>query len=152
MRPGRSTLGVMVGIMLGLGVVALAGSGLNLHAMQTASAQPNFSQTNGNSTQSATIMQTASAQPNFSQTNGSSTWFVTATNASQGSVALHGNGTTFGSMVGKAPLSQVKSIAKQPIALTGFVLLPVFAAFLLGFVFYKVSRIRNEKEERPETA
>jgi hypothetical protein len=48
--------------------------------------------------------------------------------------------------------SRLDNIARQPITLTGFALLPVFAALLVGFAIYRVSRARNEREEPPEAA
>ena len=48
--------------------------------------------------------------------------------------------------------SHLDNMARQPITLTGFALLPVFAALLVGFAFYRVSRVRNEREEPPEAA
>lgn len=129
MRSGGSALGVMAGVLLGLGVVALAGSGLNLYTMQASSVRTSSNQTYGTSTQS-----------------------VTTTNANGTQAAFSGTDTTPKSMAGAAPLSQVKSIAGQPIALTGFVLLPIFAAFLFGFVLYRVSRMYDEGEERSEAA
>ncbi len=48
--------------------------------------------------------------------------------------------------------SHLDNIARQPIILTGFAFLPVFAALLVGFVLYRVSRTRNEREEPPEAA
>jgi hypothetical protein len=46
--------------------------------------------------------------------------------------------------------SHLDNIARQPITLTGFALLPVFAALLVGFALYRVYRVRNEREEPPE--
>jgi hypothetical protein len=48
--------------------------------------------------------------------------------------------------------SHLDNIARQPFTLTAFALLPVFAALLVGFVLYRVSRARNEREEPPEAA
>ena len=146
MMSGRSVLGVVAGVLLGLGIVALASSGISPYGMRAASPTPTLYTTNGTSTQS-----------------------VTTTNTFGASVAPRGSNTTFGVDVGQisstgqkgqtnlassagaaAPLSQVKSIARQPITLTGFVLLPIFAALLFGFVLYRVSRVRNEREEPPE--
>lgn len=149
MRSGRSALGVIAGVLLGLGVVALAGPGLSLYGAQSASAIPRSAQTTETSVQ-----------------------FVTTTNSSEAAVINSVPGTAYSTAAaqnsstpprGPAPLftfsgagsvspSRVSSIARQAINLTGFALLPIFAAFLFGFVLYRVSKARNEKEELPEPA
>jgi hypothetical protein len=129
MRSGRSASGVIVGVLLGLGVVAFAGSGLNPYAMQAASIHPSFSQTNGNST-----------------------LFVLATTTTEASVASSGTNTTLGRMVGAAPLPQMDGVAIQSPAPAGFGFFPIFAAFLFGFVLYGVAKMRVEEEERPRGA
>ena len=118
-------MGVMAGVLLALGVVVLAGSGLNPYA----------SNTNG-----------------VPWAAGGSVTTSTTTTGRSSSTGQEGQKYLFGFAVGPAPLSQVSSIDKQPVALTGFVLLPIFAAFLLGFVLYRVSRVREEEEEPPEVA
>ncbi|MGD0478369.1 MAG: hypothetical protein ABSB29_09430 [Nitrososphaerales archaeon] len=128
MRFGRSVLGVLGGVLLALGVVALACSGLNPYVMQAISPTSNPNQTTGTSTKSMTTTNTSGAP---AMTSGSNT-----TNYSPG----YATG-------GAAPLySHLDSFARQPITLTGFVLLPIFAALLFGFVLYRVSKVRNERK------
>ena len=117
MRSGRSVLGVTAGVLLALGIVALAGSGLNPHASNTNGVP-------GLYISSGTIPSTATSQ--------------------------QGQGSIFSVNGLATPPSQTNSIAKQPATLTGFVLLPILAALLFGFVFYRVSRVRDEEEEPPE--
>jgi hypothetical protein len=134
MRLGSPTLGVMAGVLLALGVVALAGSGLNPYVMRATSPKSNLNQTTGASTKSMTTTNTSGAPANASGSN--------TTDHSSGSATR-----------GVAPLySNLNSIARQPITLTGFALLPILAALLFGFVLYKVSRVRNEGQEPPEAA
>jgi hypothetical protein len=126
-------LGVITGVLLGLGVVALASSGINPYGTHTTMPQYRVLFTNSTSTQS---------------------WNTANTFGSSGAapVANMTLGTIAGQPVNAAPLSQVNSVVRQPITLTGFVLLPILAAFLFGFVLYRVSRARNEGEEPPEAA
>jgi len=119
MRSGRSVLGVMAGVLLALGVVALTGSGFNPYTSNTSGAPVS-------NPVSGTTSSTATGQ--------------------------EGQNPTFSASVGAVHLSQVNSIAKQPVTLTGFVLLPIFAAFLFGFILYRASKVRNEEEEAPEAA
>ena len=137
MRPGRSVLGVMAGVLLGLGVVVLAGSGPNPYGMRAASSTPALPATSASSMQSATMTNTNGVPLRTLEPN---TSFYTAA------------GQTSSSAAATAPPSQVNSLARQPITLTGFVLLPVFAALLFGFVAYRASRRRNEEDEPPEAA
>lgn len=142
MRSGRSALGVMAGVLLGLGVVALAGPGLNLYGAQSASAIPRSAQTNETSVRSAVT------------TNSSEAGAAYSTATVQNSSAPQGVLTPLFTFFGPASVSpsRVSSIARQPIDLTGLALLPILAAFLFGFVLYRVSRARNEEEELPEPA
>ncbi|MGD0146161.1 MAG: hypothetical protein ABSB53_04835 [Nitrososphaerales archaeon] len=119
MRSGRSVLGVIAGVLLALGVVALVGSGLNPHASNTGEVPASYI---------------------FYGTN-----LSTAT-------GQQGQGSIFSINGLATPPSQVSSVAKQPATLTGFVLLPILVAFFLGFVLYRVSRVRLEEEEPPEAA
>jgi hypothetical protein len=134
MRLGSSTLGVMAGVLLALGVVSLAGSGLNSYVMRATSPKSNLNQTTGTSTKSMTTTNTSGAPANASGSN--------TTDYSSGSATR-----------GVAPLySNLNSIARQPITLTGFVLLPILAALLFGFALYEVSRVRSDGQEPPEAA
>jgi len=143
MRSGRSALGVLAGVLLGLGVVALAGSGLNLYGAQAPSATrspPLYAYT---SLQSATTASTSRTQAPRS-VFGVSSSTATAQNSSN-LLGLPNSSSSF--EAGMASLSQVNSIVRQPINLTGFALLPVLAAFLFGFVLYRMSKTRNEEEK-----
>lgn len=119
MRFGRSALGVMAGVLLALGVVALTGSGFNPYVSNTGEVPVSY-------IFSGTIPSTTTGQ--------------------------QGQGSIFSVNGLATPLSQVSSIAKQPATLTGFVLLPILAAFLFGFILYRASKVRNEEEEAPEAA
>ncbi len=144
-------MGVVAGVLLGLGVVALAssaGSGLNPFMTQAATFGSTPLQTNGTSTQSVTTTNTSGGPV---AATGSNTTFVTIVGQIS-STGQEGQNYFSGATVESAPLSQVNGIARQPITLTGFVLLPIFAAFLFGFVLYRVSRVRSEREEPPEAA
>jgi hypothetical protein len=122
MRSGRSALGLVVGVLLGLGVVALAGTGFSATLTPAAPSQTSFNQTNGTSTQ---IVTTASA----TGTPGEAFWTGTSD-----------------SMAGVASVSQVSSIPHQSIALTGIAFLPILGASVLGLVLYRLSRTREEEE------
>jgi hypothetical protein len=126
----RSALGVMAGLLLALGVVALAGSGLNQYVMQASSPKSSLNPTTVTSARSMTTA--SSSGDSGSKTTNSSPGYTTE---------------------GATPLfSHLDSFARQPVALTGFVLLPIFAALLFGFVLYRISRVRNEEEELSEVA
>jgi len=130
----RSALGVMAGLLLALGVVALAGSGLNQYVMQASSPTSGLNPT---TVTSARSMTTASSSGVQAMDSGSKT-----TNSSPGYTTE-----------GATPLfSHLDSFARQPVALTGFVLLPILAALLFGFVLHRMSRVRNEGEEPSEAA
>ena len=149
MRSGRSVLGVVAGVLLGLGIVALASSGVNPLMMPAATLGPTPLQTNGTSTQSVATTSTSGA-PVYSIPSGS----TSTTTVSQSSSTGQGSQKNALSFVANVPtgFSHLNNIAKQPITLGGFVLLPIFAALLFGFVVYRVTRVRNEEEEPPETA
>jgi hypothetical protein len=122
MRSGRSALGLVAGVLLGLGVVALAGSGFSASSTPAAPIQTGLDQTIVTSTQTAT---TTSA----SGTPGELLWTAAAV-----------------PVAGAASVSQVSSIPHQPIALTGIAFLPVVGAGVFGFVLYRISRARDEEE------
>jgi hypothetical protein len=114
-----SALGVMAGVLLALGVVALTGSGLNPHAMQATSPTSNPNQTTGTSAKSMTTTGTSGAPATAS---GSDTTNYSPGYTTEGAASLY---------------SHLNSLARQPITLTGFVFLPIFAALLFGFVLYR---------------
>jgi hypothetical protein len=62
-----------------------------------------------------------------------------------------GQNSTASVIFGSTDLAQVSNIAKQPATLTGFALLPVFAALVFGFALYRVYRGRDKEEESPES-
>lgn len=126
-------MGVIAGVLLGLGIVALASSGINLYGTYTTTPQYSVFFTNSTSTQSGNTTNT----------------FGSSVAASVSNMTL---GTIAGQPMNAAPLSLVNSIARQSITHTGLVLLPIFAALLFGFVLYRVSRVRNDREEPPEAA
>jgi hypothetical protein len=70
---------------------------------------------------------------------------TSTTTASQSSSTGQGSQNNVLAFVATVPasFSHLDNIARQPITLTGFVLLPIFAALLFGFVLYRVSRMRN---------
>jgi hypothetical protein len=109
----------MAGVLLALGVVALTGSGLNPHAMQATSPTSNPNQTTGTSARSMTTTGTSGAPATAS---GSDTTNYSPGYTTEGAASLY---------------SHLNSLARQPITLTGFVLLPIFAALLFGFVLYR---------------
>jgi hypothetical protein len=149
MTPRKSVLGVVAGVLLGLGVVVLASSGVNPLMMPAATLGPTPFQTNGTSTESVATTSTSGA-PVYSIPSGS----ASTTTVSQSSSTGQGSQKNALAFVATVPagFSHLNNIARQPIALGGFVLLPIFAALLFGFVVYRVSRARNEEEEPPETA
>lgn len=106
---------VVAGVLLGLGVVVLASSGIEPYGTHTTPPQYSVFFTNSTSTQSGNT-----------------------TNAFGSSGATSVSNMTLGTMsyqsMNAAPPSQVNSIARQPITLTGLVLFPIFAALLFGFV------------------
>jgi len=148
MRSGRSALGMVAGVLLGLGVVALAGPGLNMYGTQSSSAAPSHSSYTYTSLQSATATNTSGAQEPYSVL-GTSSSTLSSQNTSNATEVLN---SSFGFSAGFTTVSQVNSIVRPPINLTGYALLPVLAAFLFGFVLYRVSRTRNEEEEISEPA
>jgi hypothetical protein len=131
MRFGNPVLGVMAGVLLAIGVVALASSGLNMYVKQVTLPKSSPGQPTGASTRSTTT-NTNGFPANIS---GSNTTDFSSNSGTRGLAPFYSN---------------LNSIAKQPVTLTGFVLLPVFAALLFGFVLYRVSKVRNEGEELPE--
>jgi hypothetical protein len=145
MRPGRSALGVIAGLLLGLGVVALTSSGINSYGTHATQPRAILFVTNGTRIQSTNATNTIGSSAAFS---GSNTTFTVI----EGQTSSTGEGPTHlaGITAKAAPVSQMNSIARQPITLTGVVLLPILAALLFGFVFYRVSRVRNEGEGRTE--
>jgi hypothetical protein len=142
MRSGRSVLGVITGVLLGLSMV-LAGSGIGSYGGLEASFTANRALTTGTST---------SVQ--YVKTNASGTWYIPSGMGAASSnltkdqglwIFMYGTNT-----VGADVASHLDSIARQPITLTGLALLPVFAALLVGFAFYNTSRARKEREKPPE--
>lgn len=139
MRSGRSALGVVVGVLMGLGIV-LAGSGLGSLGGPYASFTGNPVLTTSTSTSVQYVKTNASGiyyvpsgagAANSNSTNGQEGWvLIPTTNAVRADVASH-----------------LDNIARQSITLTGFALLPVFAALLVGFALYSASRARNERKE-----
>ena len=148
MRSGRPVFGVVAGVLLALGIVVLASSGLNQYGMHAASPAPIPFMTNASSIRSVTTTNSSGVPvkvPASNETFGTTVGQVSST-GQKGQMRLSTPA------VGAAPLSQVSSIARQSITLTGFVLLPVFAALLFGFVVYRISRAGNEKDEDSEAA
>ncbi len=148
MKPGRSALGVMAGVLLGLGVVALAGPGLNLYGTESSATTPNSPSVAYTSLQSATTASTTGTRMPFS---GSGTTSPTTTGQNS-TIARGVANASLGFYADIASVSQVNSIARQSISLTGFAFIPVLAALLFGFVLYRVSKARNEEEHLPEPA
>ncbi|MGD0318136.1 MAG: hypothetical protein ABSB56_00345 [Nitrososphaerales archaeon] len=144
MRSVRSALGVMAGVLLGLSLV-LAGSGLGSYGGQYASFAGNPALTTSTST---SVLST--------KTNASGIWYFTSVAGIASSNPTNDQGRWVlvpgPSAVQANIASHLDNMARQPITLTGFALLPVFAALLVGFAFYRVSRVRNEREEPPEAA
>ncbi|MGP8056902.1 MAG: hypothetical protein ACLP9K_04795 [Nitrososphaerales archaeon] len=144
MRSVRSALGVMAGVLLGLSLV-LAGSGLGSYGGQYASFAGNPALTTSTST---SVLST--------KTNASGVWYFTSVAGIASSNPTNDQGRWVlvpgPSAVQANIASHLDNMARQPITLTGFALLPVFAALLVGFAFYRVSRVRNEREEPPEAA
>jgi len=133
-----------VGVLLGLSVV-LAGSGLGSYRGLEASFNANAAQTTGTNT---------SVQ--YVKTNASGIWYIPSGTGIASSNATKGQGEWVlmpeTNAVRADVASRLDNIPRQPITLPGFALLPVFAALLVGFVLYRVSRARNEKEEPVEAA
>jgi hypothetical protein len=134
MRLGESALGVMTGVLLALGIVALAGSGFNPYATQATSPTPGQNSTASTSTRSMTTTNTSGAMAMVSGSN--KTDYPSNSNAAEAA----------------PPYSHLDSFTVQPISLTGFVLIPIFAALLFGFVFYRASKVHNEEEEPQRAA
>ena len=145
MRSGRSALGVMAGVLLGLSVF-LAGSGLGSYGGLYASFTGNPVVTTSTSTSGQYAV----------KTNASGTWYMPSGAGTTSSNSTKGQGGWVlvpGTKAVPADVaSHLDNIARQPITLTGFALVPVFAALLVGFLLYRVSRARNEREEPPEAA
>jgi len=137
-------LGVMAGVLLGLSLV-LAGSGLGSYGGSYASFTGSPVLTTNTNTSVLSVKTNASgvwyfisgrniASPN--STKSQDEWvLMPSANAASADIASH-----------------LDNIARQPITLTGFALLPIFAALLVGFLLYRVSRARNQREEPPEVA
>jgi len=143
MRSGRSALGVIMGVLLGIGVVALAGPGLNLSAAQFAGPTYPPNQTSIASGQTTTTSTVETPSPG----SATSTSLTTTHNPGTGPSAIfNANGPAV------AQAAQVDNIPKQSAGLTGLVFLPVFAALMFGFVLYRVSKRRNAEAESPELA
>lgn len=145
MRSGGSALGVMAGVLLGVSMF-LAGSGLGSYGGLYASFTGNPVVTTSTSTSGQYAV----------ETNASGTWYIPSGTGTASSNSTKGQGGWVlvpGTNAVPADIaSHLENIGRQPIALTGFALLPVFAALLVGFVLYRVSRARNVREEPPEAA
>ena len=126
----------------------MAGSGINPYGTHTTMPKAILSTTDGTSMQSTNATNTFG---NSVAVPGSNTTY-TVIAGQNSSTSQKGQIYLYGVTAKVAPVSQVNSIARQPITLTGFVLLPIFAALLFGFVLYRVSRVRSEREEPPEAA
>ena len=100
MKDGRSVLGLVAGVALALGLIALSSSGFIPLGTRAPASTANVSLAN-------------STSPGLARTAQAPTTGV--------------------------PPSQVSSIAKQPIGETGFVLLPILAAVLIGLAIYGMS-------------
>ncbi len=143
MRSGRSALGVIVGVLLGLGVVVLAGPGVGVFSAQygqfaASSPQPGHGET---------TMTTSGTPVLVSGSN--TTYSVTTTQSSSTISSAQAAPSAF--LFGTPVEAQINSIARQPVTQTGVVFIPVLAAFLFGFVVYRVSGARKRKEEAPKT-
>jgi heme/copper-type cytochrome/quinol oxidase subunit 2 len=90
----------------------------------------------------------------YVKTNASGIWYISSGAGTTSSNSTNGKGGWVlmpnTDAVRADVASHLDNIARQPITLTGFALLPVFAALLVGFVLYRASRARNETEEPPE--
>jgi hypothetical protein len=132
----------MAGVLLGLSIV-IAGSGLGSYGGPYASFTGN-----------PVLTTTTSTSVQYVKTNASGIWYIPSGVSTTGSNPANGQGgwvlmpSTNAAQVDVA--SRLDNIARQPITLTGFALLPVFAALLVGFALYRVSRARKEREEPPE--
>ncbi|MGD0477665.1 MAG: hypothetical protein ABSB29_05805 [Nitrososphaerales archaeon] len=144
MSSGRSALGVMAGVLLGLSIV-LAGSGLGSYGGLGASITAN-----------PVLTTSTNTSVQYVKTNASGTWYIPSGIGTASSNSTKGQGgwvLMYGTNAVRADVaSHLDNIARQPFTLTAFALLPVFAALLVGFVLYRVSRARNEREEPPEAA
>jgi hypothetical protein len=143
MRSGRSVLGVVAGVLLGLGVVVLAGPGLNPAATWGNFSSLSPEQATYTSMKTVTTM-TSTGVPRAAI--GSNTTVSNSTDGQGERYFLFWAGSS-----AVVPASHLDGLAQQPISLTGFVLLPIFAAFLLGLALYRASKGRSE-EESPESA
>ncbi len=122
MRPGRSIMGVIVGTLLGLGIVALAAAG----------ASP---------AETPTVSSAVRSSSNVTE-------MVTSSMASAGAPVSFYYSAISPSSISGVP-SQLDSIPKQPISLTLFAFLPILAATILGFTFYRLSK-KGSAKEQPE--
>jgi len=132
MRPGKSVLGVLAGLLLGLGVVVLTGPGLSLAG---AGYVPNSTGTGPSSTpeQVVTITNTSGAYVY--------TVVLSSTNtATSGQAAGQGGKSTPAPVERAAAYAQVSNLVKQPAIQTGYAILPVALALVIGGVLYKASR------------
>jgi len=145
MRSGRSALGLIAGVILGLGVIVLASPGINFNGTQFAGVSTPASQASILSTRTVTM---TSAGLTVVLTVGETTSYSSASE-----YPITNGGTTANATFG-VPVDyvEVNNIPKQPISVTGFVLIPVFAALLFGFVLYRISKTRNDRERPSESA
>ena len=139
MRSGTPALGVLAGVLLGLGVVALSATSFvpfgALHVPSTSNDLYTLRQ-------ASTTTGTNSVPAAGSASNSTKTATSETTSGSAQYLQIESNGPAGGS----SPLySRLDSIAQQPVTLTGFVLLPIFMAFLFGFVLYRASRGRGDE-------
>ncbi len=128
MQGRRFVLGIVAGVLFGLGVVV--SSGFVTFGTFGTLANPPGLQNLGTGAANDSVS-TASTTSNESVPMRNNTTPETAANSAESFQFS----------------SHLDSIARQPITLTAFVLLPVFAAFLFGLVLYGASRISREEEE-----
>lgn len=146
MRFRRSWVGVLAGLLLGLGVIILSAPSLNLISTQyTTPTLPAYLSVN------TTLVSTTSNTSGNSQSVGPSGTISSTTTSGNSNTGQQGKSLSPSATFGVANYAQVSGFVRQPVMQTGFVLLPVLAAFLFGFMLYRASKIRNKEIEPPET-
>ena len=144
MQSGKFGLGILAGLMLGLVVIGSAGFSSGPFGSFVSS--PGLNQIGAGSITSTRTAGTDSSTPSppYQYTNSTASTVPGGSSETQTDKGVQS--------AGFSPLSsRLDSIARQPIATTGFVLLPIFAAFLFGLVLYGASKARNKGEGDTES-
>lgn len=141
----RFGIGLAVGVLLGIGVVAASG-------VLGASQVPFLPSSASYTTKIDTVTTTsATASATSAQTGAGDSGTPGTTNGSSTAAETTTSGTSSLSFPSaNPPSSRFASVASQPLAIDGLLLVPILVAFLLGAAAFKASargRTVSEKEE-----